>query len=225
MEPMLEGAESGLRARKRRQTREQILDRAIDVFRRRGIRPAHLSEIARLSQVSQATLFNYFPNKGALAEAWVRGEIDLAVDQSSTDFAGRGLRAAMRIFCQRVAALASLGDDREVRLEAWRESGRANSRSMDTSQPLVQALRRWQESERVRGDVDALTMAEMLMEAIESGLIADLRRPLAGTDLAKGLRARVDLILDGARKRNQRVAAPRTADSTRGWIKRPVQSR
>ena len=29
--------------------------------------------------MSPATLFNYFPNKGALAEAWVRGELDEVV--------------------------------------------------------------------------------------------------------------------------------------------------
>jgi AcrR family transcriptional regulator len=225
MGPTLERDALGLRERKRRQTKKQILEQAIDVFRREGIRSAHLGEIARLSQVSQATLFNYFPNKGALAEAWVRGEIDSALEQSSTDFAGRGLRAAMRAFCQRVADLASARDDREVRLEAWRESGRARARSIDAWPPLVQALQRWQQSERVRGDIDALTMAEMLMEAIESGLIAGLRRPLSGSDLAKGLRARVDLLLDGARKRNERVAAPRSTDSISSWTKRPVQSR
>jgi hypothetical protein len=51
-------------------------------------------------------------------------------------------------------------------------------------------------------------MAEMLVDAIESGLIAGLRADISESDLAAALRARVDLILDGARKRNERVAAP-----------------
>jgi len=100
-------AGSGLRERKRRQTREAILAQAIGVFRRQGIRPAHLGEIAQLSEVSQATLFNYFANKGALAEAWVRGEVESALEESSSDLAERGLRSAMRIFCRRVAEVVS----------------------------------------------------------------------------------------------------------------------
>ena len=222
---MLGQAQSGLRERKRRQTKEHILAQAIVVFRSQGIRSAHLAEIARASEVSQATLFNYFPNKGALAEAWVRGEIDHALEGSSTELEGRGLRPAMRVICRRVAELVSAEEDREVRLEAWRETGRATSRFMEATHPLVQALHHWQEGERVRGDLDALTMAELLMEAIESGLIAGLRRSLVEVELAKALCARVDLVLDGARKRNERVAAPSAARSSEGWVRRPVQSR
>ena len=217
--------EAGLRERKRRQTREEILAQAIGVFRRKGIRPARLSEIAELSQVSQATLFNYFANKSALAEAWVRGEVESALEQSSDDFSGRGLRPATRAFCRRLAELASVERDFEVRLEAWREAGRANASCMEATQPLVQALSRWQESERIRKDIDASTLAELLMEAVESGLISGLRARCSGSELARRLQRRVDLILDGARKRNERVAAPRVEGSPVAWTRRPVQSR
>ncbi len=221
----MERTESSLRERKRRQTRERILAQAISVFRSQGIRPAHLGEIARLSQVSQATLFNYFANKGALAEAWVRGEVDSALRESSTDLSERGLRPAMRAFCGRVAHLVSLEEDREARLEAWRESGRASSRSIEATQPLEMALARWQKRERVRGDIDAIAMAEMLVDAIESGLITGLRQRCSGGELAGLLRSRVDLILDGTRKRNERVVAPRSSGPGASWTKRPVQSR
>jgi AcrR family transcriptional regulator len=175
--------------------------------------------------VSQATLFNYFANKGALAEAWVRGEIAGALGESASDLADRGLRSAMRALCRRVAEVVSVEEDFAVRLEAWRECGRAHEASMEATEPLVLALRRWQESERIRKDVDALTMAELLIEAIESGLISGLRQQSSAKALSKRLQAGVDLVLDGSRKRNERVAAPRSADSTGAWTKRPVQSR
>jgi len=221
----LASARTGLRERKRRETRQLILAEAIVVFRNRGVRAAHLAEIARSSRVSQATLFNYFPNKGALAEAWVRGEIDQALERAAVEFDGRGLRAAMRTFCRQVSEIVSGKNDRNARLEAWRESGRANSALPVAAHPLVQALRRWQESEHVRGDIDAQTITEMLLESIEGGLIAGLRRELLEADLTKALRTRVDLVLDGARKRNERVTAPTAGGSTSGWLKRPVQSR
>ena len=71
-----ENPKSGLRAKKKRETEAAILANAIAQFRERGVRGALLGEVARASRISPATLFNYFPNKGALAEAWIRGEID-----------------------------------------------------------------------------------------------------------------------------------------------------
>jgi len=112
-----------------------------------------------------------------------------------------------------------------VRLEAWRESGRAHATTPEALQPLVRALQRWQESERIRKDVDASTLAELLMEAVESGMISGLRRRCSGRELSEQLRARVDLVLDGARKRNERVAAPGSDASSAAWTRRPVQSR
>jgi hypothetical protein len=55
----------------------------------------------------------------------------------------------------------------------------------------------------------------MLIDAIEGGMIAGLHRKDDEAALAKTLRARVDLILDGARKRNERVAAPSAGSSVR----------
>jgi len=205
---------SGLRARKKQQTEAKILANAIGLFRERGVRAAPLSEVARASRVSVATLFNYFPNKGALAEAWLRGEIDESLATGLRKLGDRGLRTSLRNLCRRLASLVS--DDGPVRLEAWRESGRASTAPLSARHPLVLALAREQERERVRGDISALALGEMLIEAIEGGLIAGLQRGDDEVELAKTLRARVDLILDGARKRNERVTAP-TAGSSTGW--------
>jgi len=201
----------GLRERKRRETEAHILSQAIESFRKQGIRAANLGEIASASRVSQATLFNYFSNKGELAEAWVRGEIDRALVRATPQLSGRGLRSALRILCGQVAELVSERTDHAIRLEAWREAGRLGSKALDPAHPLVETIRRWQESERVRADVDAAAIAEMLMEAIEGGLIAALRQELGAAELTNVLRSRVDLILDGARKRNERVIAPSAA--------------
>jgi AcrR family transcriptional regulator len=197
---------SGLRAKKKRETRSGILANAIEHFRERGVRNARLSEVAHASHVSPATLFNYFPNKGSLAEAWVRGEIDELLVNTSRELGDHGLRSAMRGLCRQLASLASR--DRSVRLEAWGESGRAPSEPLSSRHPLVVALGREQERERVRGDISARALGEMLIDAIEGGVIAGLEKEDSEAELAKTIRARVDLILDGARKKNERVAAP-----------------
>jgi AcrR family transcriptional regulator len=220
-----EGVEPGLRARKKRQTEAVIVENAIRLFREQGVRGALLSQVARASLVSPATLFNYFPNKGSLAEAWVRGELDEALVNVARDLGDHGLRSAMRNLCRRIASLVS--QQRPVRLEAWRETGRAPAVPVSARHPIVLALSAEQKRERVRGDVSAQALGEMLVDAIEGGVIAGLREKGNEAELAKAVQERVDLILDGARKKNERVAPPSTGGGIRSGAgtRPPARSR
>ena len=56
-------AEPGLRERKKQQTRRRIVDVAIDLFGERGFENVPVAQIARQAEVSEATVFNYFPSK------------------------------------------------------------------------------------------------------------------------------------------------------------------
>lgn len=65
-------AEPGLRERKRQQTHRRIKDAATRMFAERGFDRVRVAEVARAADVSEATVFNYFPTK----EDLVYGEME-----------------------------------------------------------------------------------------------------------------------------------------------------
>jgi AcrR family transcriptional regulator len=55
--------ETGLRERKKQQNRQLLADTARRLFAKRGFENVSVAEIARAADVSEATVFNYFPTK------------------------------------------------------------------------------------------------------------------------------------------------------------------
>ena len=56
----------GLRERKKRQTRRHIAETARELFGERGFERVSVAEVARAAEVSEQTVFNYFPTKEEL---------------------------------------------------------------------------------------------------------------------------------------------------------------
>jgi AcrR family transcriptional regulator len=62
------GGESGFERRTRKK-RELILDTAIELFGKQGIKKVAVSELAEAAEVSQVTIYKYFTDKAGLVEA------------------------------------------------------------------------------------------------------------------------------------------------------------
>ncbi|MHA7837791.1 MAG: TetR/AcrR family transcriptional regulator [bacterium] len=206
-------------ASRKARTRRSMIENAIALFREKGVRAARAAEIAEASGVSTATLFNYFSNRSLLAEAWVREEL---MGTLAAPWIGKaappGLWAGLRRACRELARISAPYP--ETRLEAWRSVGRASPpqdlRAGELRAPLEARVVLEQDAQRLRGDLPAREITALLVDAVEGALVGELER-VAGSGRAVdekaldgALRARVDLVLDGARKRNERVRAPGT---------------
>src|SRR3954469_21544690 len=54
---------AGLRERKKQQTREQIAAAGLELFGRRGYHPTTVADVAAAAEVSERTVYTYFPAK------------------------------------------------------------------------------------------------------------------------------------------------------------------
>src|SRR5260370_449764 len=59
-------ADLGLRERKKKQTRQVIAETALRLFNERGFDAVTVAQVAKAADVSEATVFNYFPTKESL---------------------------------------------------------------------------------------------------------------------------------------------------------------
>ena len=199
------------RSTKRERTRAKLLANAVALFRAKGVRETKLAEIAQASEVAPATLFNHFPSRADLAAGWLRGEIEAEATRAASAVreGERGLRASVRSLCRNLARQSS--DAPGIRWSAWQEAPRLRP---DPVAGLRDAFALEQQREHVRADQTPEALAELLADAIEGGLVEGLHAAIETEEsdprararlISAPLQARVDLVLDGARKRNERV--------------------
>jgi AcrR family transcriptional regulator len=91
----------GLRERKKAQTRLRITDTALRLFTERGFDQVTVAEVAREAEVSEATLFNYFPTKEDLLFTRMGAYEDRLVDAVRDRDGGMSAIAALAKFLLR----------------------------------------------------------------------------------------------------------------------------
>jgi AcrR family transcriptional regulator len=69
---------SGIRAEKKRQTRQAIIAAAVSLFAEKGFDQTSMDELARAAGVGKGTIYGYFANKSEIFLAFCEEEIDFA---------------------------------------------------------------------------------------------------------------------------------------------------
>lgn len=101
---VVDGAEGGLRERKKRETRESIHRAALELAHEGGVDALTVDAIAERAGVSQRTFFNYFPTKDDAIIG--SGDLDALADLVAGRPAGESVREIVRaVALVRMAAL------------------------------------------------------------------------------------------------------------------------
>ncbi len=188
----------GLREAKKQKVRDAIIENAIALFLVRGFGATPVREICERCEISDATFFNYFPTKDAVLNAWTQRMVAAAFDACEAE-AGTSLRRCLRTLAARLAA--EIDAEPGLARLAW-----VHARvSAPPPESAVRLLRGAQSQHEIRADIPAVRLAGILSSAIAGAIAASLADGERADALAGDLRVTIDLILDGARRRNERV--------------------
>lgn len=109
-------APSGLRERKKLETREAIHHAALRLVAENGVSETSVDAICSEAVVSSRTFFNYFPSKFAAIVG--ASAVELSADQRTRFLAGTGERGLVRDLCRLVsdatASITRRDDDRRA---------------------------------------------------------------------------------------------------------------
>jgi AcrR family transcriptional regulator len=190
-------AELGLRERKKRQTRQLIFDTAHRLFGERGFDSVTVAEIARAAEVSEVTVFNYFPTKEDLFYGGMQFFEEQLIDAVRSRAHGE---SAMSAFRHQLFAGADSLATRE-RVAAIKRAAQAISRSPALASREREIVRRYtsqlavvlaEESAAAPDDVEPLAVAATLM-IIHRMLVDHIRRQVVagrrGSQLVEDFRS------------------------------------
>ena len=195
---------TGLRERKKQQTRQLIFDAAQRLFREKGFERVSVAEIARAADVSEVTVFNYFPTKEDLfyggMQFFEEQLIEAVRNRSSGESATRAFRRSLLSGADRLA----LKQSTDAILAAARIVSASSSlvaRERDVVDRYTARLAELlaEETGARPDDVEPMSVAGALM-ATHRALVAHVRRSVIA-----GLRG--DRLADAYRTQGRRAFA------------------
>ena len=192
--------ELGLRERKKQRTRQQITETAWRLFAERGFDQVPVAEIAREAEVSEATVFNYFPTKEDLVfhrmEAFEHELLDAIRNRDADESIVARVRP-VRPPTERLPRLRRPAGQRGHavgRARDHRQPGAPRARAGDPRELHRTASRRSSHTDRgmAADDVEPWVIANALIGVHRALIAYTHRQALAGVEnprIARNLRA------------------------------------
>jgi len=166
----------GLRERKKQQTRQQIFEASQRLFARRGFGEVKVAEVAEAANVSEMTVYNYFPTKEDLFYAGMQFFEEQLIEAVRSRPRGE---SALKAFRRRVLeGAANLGAKERTEGIARAARAIAASTSLRAREREIVEEYTARLAGVIGGSVEALVVAAAMMAA-HRGLVAHTREQVA----------------------------------------------
>lgn len=181
----------GLRERKKRETRQRIADMAMGLFMIHGFDRVTVADVARVSDVSVNTVFNYFKTKEDLAldrqEAYVDAPSRVVRERRAGESVVAALRRDLLATLEEGDWRRGVAEGREVVIQMINDSPALTARMREVAERQEERLARTLAEETGAADDDITpTVVAAQLCAVTRRLADDgARRKMAGERLAE----------------------------------------
>jgi len=207
VEPM-EITVEGRVERKKKETRQRILKVAMDLFQSQGFNNTTMEQIAEEADIARKTLYNHFPVKEAIVDDYVR-----SISKESTLEAFETLQNLPDTRTRLQNTLEKIYEWVEINPEMigiclgyrLKNMYQGAGYSGGGSQGLIaEIIRLGQQAGEIRQDIPAKLLVKQL-DTLRMIVVLDWLNDPSGLELRKEMAKLVNLFLDGAMVREERL--------------------
>ena len=195
-------AAEGRMERKKRELRQKIITAAVALFKQQGFDNTTMEQIAEAADVARKTLYNYFPVKEAIADAYLR-DISMGLAQESfeslqrlPDTRSRLLAALNNTYGWAEKNPELTGIAFGYRMKVTYILPRSEQEETGTQSVIAAIIRQGQETGEIRADLSIQQML-MFIDLLRGAMTMDWLNDTSKYELHEEIEKLVDLILYG----------------------------
>ncbi|WP_020586411.1 TetR/AcrR family transcriptional regulator [Desulfobacter curvatus] len=196
--------------KRKKQTRQKIIRIAIDLFLRQGFQATTIDQIATEADIARKTLYNHFPVKEAIVDAYVRDQSMALAEAArqrpdqSPDIASRLLAALDTAYAWVEANPEFAGIALGYRMKNMWQGNDAKNKETGTRGLMTEILYQGQQAGEIRTDIPVKLLV-LQIDMLRGSIVMDWLRDKGKFKLRKEIAQIVDLFLHGATSKKRRV--------------------
>lgn len=194
--------------RKKKKTRQKIIEVALDLFQRRGFGNTTMEQIAETADIARKTLYNHFPVKEAIVDEYVK-VISKELAQETLDNLQNLPDTKTRLIAALDKAYAWVETNPEItgiclgyRLKCMSLGSGDCSGETGTKIIMTEIIRQGQQAGEIRRDVSVELMVNQL-NISRCVIVLNWLKDPSRFELRKEMAKIVDLFMDGAIERKE----------------------
>ena len=193
----------GRMERKKKETRQKIVNVAMELFQRQGFNNTTMEQIAEEADIARKTLYNHFPVKEAIADEYVR-VVSKGLAQKNLDTLQNLPDTRSRLLAYLDKAYEWVEINPEItgiclgyRFKNMFQCSGDNGGETGTQSIMAEIIRQGQQSGEIRGDISVKLLVAQL-DILRGVVVLDWLKDVSIFELRQEMAKIVDLFLQGA---------------------------